>query len=110
MSMLVMLIAVALVQLILALHVRNTLRSSAHEGAVHAAKADRTVAEGAQRAKDAAMTTIGGIPVSATAREVAVGSEPAVEVTLSASVPIVGLWGPGDMSVTARAFSEGTGG
>lgn len=104
---LVVLIAFALIQLVLALHVRNTLLSSAHEGAHHAAQADRVPEDGATRALEVAAASLPGIDASASAAQISVGGADAVVVTLAAPVPVIGAWGWGDMSVEARAFEEG---
>lgn len=103
---LVVLIGLAVVQLVLALHVRNTLTSSAYEGARYAAQADRSLTDGQQRSLEMVGQALGGIDVEPTvSAEVHDGAE-VVLVTLEAPVPLVGLWGPGTMTVAARAFVE----
>src|SRR5690554_6370623 len=103
---LVVLIGLAVVQLVLALHVRNTLTSSAYEGARYAAQADQSLADGQQRSLEMVGSALGGIDVEPTvSTETHHGAE-VVLVTLEAPVPLVGLWGPGTMTVTARAFTE----
>ena len=103
---LVVLIGLAVVQLVLALHVRNTLTSSAYEGARYAAQADRSLADGQERSLEMVGSALGGIDVEpSVTTEVHNGAE-VVRVTLEAPVPLVGLWGPGTMTVAARAFVE----
>ena len=103
---LVVFIALALVQLVLALHVRNTLLSSAYEGARHGAQADREPGDGAERAVALATASIPGVRAEATADVQDTGAGEAVRVTLTAPLPVVGLWGPGDLTVSARALEE----
>ncbi|WP_084078839.1 TadE/TadG family type IV pilus assembly protein [Demequina sp. NBRC 110057] len=103
---LVVVIALALLQLVLAMHVRNTLLSSAQEGARHAAAADRGVAEGAARALEVAAASIPGTRASAGADATTVDGAPAVRVTMTAPVPMLGWWGPVDVTVSARALEE----
>lgn len=105
-SVLVVILVGALIQLALALHVRNTLVSCAAEGARYAAAADRSLAEGERRALDLAEASFGGYPVEAEASLVMVDGAPVVVVGLTAPVPVVGLWGFGHMRVQARALEE----
>ncbi|WP_084039443.1 TadE/TadG family type IV pilus assembly protein [Demequina sp. NBRC 110053] len=103
---LVVLLGLALVQLVLALHVRNTLTSSAYEGARTAAQADRGLADGEDRARSLARDALGGIAVDTDAWEASVDGAPVAVVELSAPAPVVGMWGPGTLRVEARAFEE----
>ena len=103
---LVLLLGLALVQLILVLHARSTLVSSAYEGARHAAQADRTLADGESRAESLAADALGGLVVEATASEGTVDGAAIVTVEVAAPMPVVGLWGPGTLRVEARAFDE----
>jgi hypothetical protein len=103
---LVVLIALAVVQLALALHVRNTLMASAAEGARHAAAADRSLEEGAARAALLISSSLGGYAAAVEADELVAGGLTLVEVRATSPVPLIGLWGPGQMSVAARAIEE----
>lgn len=103
---LVVLIGLAVVQLVLALHVRNTLKSSAYEGARFAAQADQSLADGQARSLEMARSALGGIEVVPTVTLETHPGADVVVVTLEAPVPLVGLWGPGTMEVSARAFAE----
>ncbi|WP_152649129.1 TadE/TadG family type IV pilus assembly protein [Demequina flava] len=107
-AVIVVIVALALVQLILALHVRNTMTASAYGGATHAALADRTTAEGAVRAEALMSQALGAVATSASAQAITVGGEPANEVTLTARMPLIGIWGPSNLTVTARALEEGS--
>src|SRR5690554_1259924 len=98
---LVVLIGLAVVQLVLALHVRNTLTSSAYEGARYAAQADQTLRDGHERSLEMAHSALGGIDVVSTVAFDTHDGADVVVVTLQAPTPLVGLWGPGTMTVTA---------
>lgn len=82
-------------QLGLALHVRNTLVASAAEGARYAANADRDPAQGA----DVTRRLIRDSLADSFARDVSYGFEsvggvPTVYVEVRATLPLVGLLGP----------------
>lgn len=102
-------LAAGLFQLALTLHVRNIMLSSASEGAHVGALADLGPADGATRASQLAAAALGGLPVSAEARSIDTGESDVVEVTLSAPVPVLGIWGAGSMRVTAHAIEEDAG-
>lgn len=102
---LLVLLAVGLFQLTLTLHVRNIMLSSASEGAHVGALADLTPADGAERASQLAGAALGGQEVAADGRLVDGGA--VVEVTVTAPVPVLGLWGAGTMTVSAHAIEEG---
>ena len=105
-SILVVFLVTGVFQLALTLHVRNTLLSCAAEGARVAAAQDRTLADGRERAETMSRDAFGGYPATATAQIVMIDGAPAVAMTISAPVPVVGMWGFGTMTVTARAFEE----
>ena len=103
-------LALAVVQLALAMHVRNTLVDAAAEGARFASLADATPANGALRTRELVAAALGeGYPI-----EVEVGSamfhgHPAVEVRVTASLPIAGLLGPPSvLEVSGHAALEPT--
>jgi Flp pilus assembly protein TadG len=94
-SGLLLLLALGLVQLALALHVRNTVIDAAAEGARFGSLADRTPADGAARASELITTAIG----ASYAQDVSVATttflgRPALVVTVRAPLPVVGLLGP----------------
>ena len=103
---LVVLIGLAVLQLVLALHIRNTLTSSAYEGARYAARADQQLADGQERSLDMVHSALGGVEVVVSTDTVRVDGADVVVMTLEAPVPLVGLWGPGTMTAQARAFAE----
>ncbi len=82
-------------QLALALHVRNTLRASAAEGARYAANADRTPEHGADVTRQLIRESL----ADSFARDVSSGFEvvdgvPTVFVQVRAALPVAGLLGP----------------
>jgi Flp pilus assembly protein TadG len=92
----------------LVLMVRNTLASAAAEGARHAAALDRDLADGEARTRaqiDGALPGRFADDVHATT--VAIEGQPAVRVTVRATVPALGLGGPGvEISVQGHAVEE----
>ncbi len=106
-AVLVVFVAFAVIQVALTLHVRNVLISSASEGAHLAAMVDRGPEEGEGRALALAASAIGaGYQVNAVASPIVIDGRPAVSVELTAPVPVLGLWGAGHMTVSARAIEE----
>ena len=103
-------LALAVVQLALALHVRNTLVDAAAEGARYASLADSTPADGVLRTRELVAAALGeGYPVEVGAREVAFHGHPAIEITVSATLPIAGLLGPPSvLEVSGHAALEPT--
>lgn len=92
---LLVVLALGVVQLALALHVRNTVADAAAEGARYAALADVPASAGAERAEELIATALGGgYPAAASATETSVLGYPAVRVEVRAPLPIVGLLGP----------------
>lgn len=100
----------AVLQLTLALHVRNTLVDCAAEGARYAALADRTPQDGEARTRELITQSLApGYAEDITAREVVVDGVPLVEVVVVAPLPVAGLLGPsGTLTVTGRALGEDT--
>lgn len=90
------------------LHIRNTLASAASEAARQAATFDGTRESGGQRARTLIAESVGSeyaedIEVVATT----VGGYPGIEVRIDASVPALGVLGPGiDLSVEGHAVEE----
>jgi len=99
----------ALVQLGLALHVRNTLQASAAEGARFAANADRTRADGEAVARDLIRASL----ADGYAEHVSSGTElvegvPTVYVQVDAPLPVIGFLGPPrSVHVRGHAVEEG---
>jgi len=101
-------VTLGVLQLGLALHVRNTLQDAASEGARWGALIDSTPAEGVQRTKELITITVG----EQYAQDVAVSSQqwmgaPATVITVKAPLPMIGLWGPAtSMEVSGHAATE----
>jgi len=101
-------LVLGLVQVALVLHVRNTLTAAATEGARYAATVDRQPQDGVARTRaqiaDAIADRFAG---QVSGAEVVVGGVPAVEIRVRATVPPLGLWGPGvDLEVAGHAVRE----
>ena len=92
----------------LAVYVRNVVHDAAVEGAYHAALADTTLAEGAQRTRDIVGRAIGAeYATDVSVQETAALGQRTVEVRVEATLPLVGLLGaPRGMEVTAHAPVE----
>ena len=108
-SALLTLLFLGVVQLALALHVRNTLVDCASEGARYGAFADRSPAEGAQRTRDLiGMSLSSRYAENVTASTAALEGMDVVEVTVEAPLPVVGLFGPSStIAVQGHGLDEG---
>lgn len=95
-------------QLTLALHVRSTLVDCAAEGARYGALADRTPADGAQRARDLIVTSLAPrFADDVVAEATTVGGLPVVRVQVTAALPVLGPLGfPGSLVVDGHALEE----
>jgi Flp pilus assembly protein TadG len=103
------LLFVGVVQVALALHVRNTLTDAAGEGARLGALAGREPGDGAQRTRDLAAAALGpAFAEDVTASTAAVPGGRLVVVTVRAPLPLAGLLGPRSLEVRGRALQEGT--
>lgn len=105
-SVLLVILVMGVVQLALALHVRNTMTSCAAEGARVAAAGDRSLADGEARSRGMLRDALGDYPVRITSSNGVVDGAPIAIVTASAPVPVLGLWGFGSMAVAVRAYEE----
>lgn len=105
---LVVFLFVAVFQLGLVLHIRNTLISCASEGARLGARADATPGVGADRARELIAASLAdGYAENVTVGTGVVGGVRVVEVHVRAPFPVIGLLGPdGQLDVTGRAFLE----
>jgi hypothetical protein len=98
----------AVLQVALALHVRNTLIDAAAEGARYSALIGGTGSDGERRAR----SLIGAAISDGYARDVRAARVPTadgevVEVTVRATLPVLGLLGPeGSLEVVGRAPVE----
>lgn len=107
-GVLLTLLTLAVVQLGLALHVRNTVLDAAAEGARFGALADNAPADGVGRTRDLIAEAIGADYASDIS--VATGEwmgHPAVTVTVRTTLPVVGLLGVGGgLEVSGHAAIE----
>ncbi len=99
-------LTLAVLQLGVAVYVRNVVHDAAVEGAYVAARADTTPAEGVQRSRDAISSAIG----AGYAEDIAIARVDdgrSVEVRITTALPVIGLIGvPGAVTVSARAPEE----
>lgn len=94
-SVLLTVLFLALLQLGLALHVRNTLTAAAAEGARYAANADRSPEHGAEVTRTLIRDSLADSFASGvTSGQETVGGVPTVYVQVEATLPVVGLLGP----------------
>jgi Flp pilus assembly protein TadG len=107
-SMLVVALLLALVQLGIALHVRNTLTAAAAEGARYAAAQDREPAAGAQyTARLIEQTLPSSFSGDVRAGYEDVGGVSTIVVEVRADLPVVGWIGPsGSLLVRGHAMEE----
>lgn len=89
-------LTVAVLQLALALHVRNTVLDAASEGARFAALADNTSTDGINRCRALITAAIGAdYAQDVTATSARWMGHPAVTITVRTTLPIIGLIGIG---------------
>ena len=97
-----------ILQVSLVLMVRNTLASAAAEGARHAAALDRDLADGEARTREQISGALSGrFARDIDARMVSLDGQPSVQVRVHATVPALGLGGPGvTLEVVGHAVAE----
>lgn len=102
------LVFAGVLQLTLALHVRNTLVDCAAEGARYAALADRSPEDGAARTRALiGLSLATGFADDVTVVETTIDGLAVVEVRVTAPLPVAGLLGPaGTLTVTGHALEE----
>ena len=107
-SVLVVGLFLAVFQLGLALHTRNTLISCASEGARLGARADAVPGQGVSRTQTLISASLSSrFARHVTSRQTVVEGVRVVEVRVVAPVPVLGLLGPADrLDVVGRAFLE----
>lgn len=101
-------LTLAVMQLGLALHVRNTVLDAAAEGARYASLADGSLSRGAERTRDLLTTALGvAYAGNVDARYAQARGYPSVEVRVLAPLPMVGLLGaPRSLEVFGHAAVE----
>ena len=88
----------AVIQLALVLHVRNTLIDAAASGARYGTLADRSAADAEERSRALIATALNpGFAQQVSTSEVTVQGIRTLEVTVRAPMPVVGLIGPRDL-------------
>jgi Flp pilus assembly protein TadG len=107
-SVLVVGLFLAVFQLGLALHTRNTLISCASEGARLGARADAVPGQGVSRTQSLISASLSSrYARHVSSRQTVVEGVRVVEVRVVAPVPVLGLFGPDDrLDVVGRAFLE----
>lgn len=102
------LLTLSVMQLALALHVRNTVLDAAAEGARAAALADSGLAEGVDRTRDLISAALGpGYARDVTAQLGEYLGHPSAAVTVRTPLPLIGLVGiDGGLEVTGHAAVE----
>ena len=101
-------VVLGILQVALVMHVRNTLASAASEGARYGATLDRSPADGAARTRSQIDGAISGrFADDVDAHAAIVDGAPGVEVVVHATVPALGIGGPGiSLTVTGHAVEE----
>jgi Flp pilus assembly protein TadG len=109
-SALLVMLFLAIGQLSLALHVRNTLVAAASEGARYGADADRSPADGADRTRELIRQSLsGGFADDVSASMGEVDGVSVVVVEVRARLPLLGWLGPSRaLVVRGHAFEEAT--
>lgn len=88
----------AVIQLALVLHVRNTLIDAAASGARYGTLADRGAADAEERSRALIATALNpGFAEQVSTSEVTVQGLRTLEVTVRAPMPVIGLIGPRDL-------------
>ena len=106
---LVLLVALGVLQLALALHVRSTLTAAAAEGARAGALAYSSPSFAEQRTRAILSDALGGgTAASIEADRTVVGGVPVMRVRITARLPLVGFMGPTALSVEGHAMVERT--
>jgi TadE-like protein len=107
-SGLLSLLFLAVLQLGLALHIRNTLIACASEGARYGARADATPGDGAARARQLIRASLSDRYADhVTAGPDTVDGIKVITLDIDAPLPVIGPLGPDRfLHVQARAFSE----
>lgn len=88
----------AIIQLTLVLHVRNTLIDAAASGARYGTLADRSAADAEERTRSLIQSALNvGFAQQVSTREVTYQGLRTLEVTVRAPMPVIGLIGPRDL-------------
>lgn len=107
-SALLTVLTLSVIQLALALHIRNTVLDAAAEGARFASLADTSLGDGVARTRDLIATALSpGYATDVSATSTTHLGEPAVLITVNAPLPLFGLLGiQNGLEVSAHAAIE----
>lgn len=99
-------IVVAVIQLALVLHVRNTLIDAASSGARYGTLADRSPEDGVERTRSLISGTLSpGFAEDISYTRLGDGATAMLQIRVAAPLPVIGLIGPGaGMEVTGHAY------
>jgi hypothetical protein len=104
---LLMLVALAVLQLMLAIHVRTVITSAAIEGARVAALVDGDLNRAESRTRSILESNIAGTAVqSIRASRVTEGANEMFAVVVETELPLLGFYGPTSMKLTGHALAE----
>lgn len=104
----VLAIVLAIIQLALVAHIRNTVTDAAAEGARHSAAADASLSDGEQRTRELIISALS----PRYAEHIRVdsindGTDTLVRVQVTTPLPVIGLLGPsGQLTMSAHALAE----
>lgn len=91
-SALLLAVFMGVVQLALALHVRNTLLDAAANGARYGTLADRGPADGVERTREIITGSLNaGYASDVQGRTIEIGGRPGLEITVNAGIPMIGM-------------------
>ena len=103
---LLLLVAMAVVQLILTMHVRSTMIAAAAEGARAAALAGAQPQAGEVRTREVLAEALGTQTAQIQASRIRIAGAPAIRVQVTGNLPLFGLVGPQVLTVEGHAFVE----
>jgi Flp pilus assembly protein TadG len=105
---LLLLLAMGVLQVALAMHLRATLTSAAAEGARAAALAGADPEAGVRRTRELlGQNVAGSIVTGVSAQRTTISGLSVIAVRIDATIPLVGLLGPSGMTVVGHALQEG---
>ena len=103
---LLLLVAMAVVQLVLTMHVRSTMIAAAAEGARAAALAGVQPQAGEVRTREVLAEALGTQTAQIQASRIRIAGAPAIRVQVTGNLPLFGLVGPQVLTVEGHAFVE----
>ncbi|MFM9049958.1 MAG: TadE/TadG family type IV pilus assembly protein [Actinomycetota bacterium] len=100
-------VAVGVLQVVLALHVRSTLTAAAAEGARAGALAGSSTLVAERRTREVLADALGGEAAeSVRAQRIRLDGVPVVRVSVTGRLPLFGLLGPSTLTVDGHAMQE----